>query len=531
MQYLGKLPNIFLAILSGLLLAASWIYPFTFLIFIAWIPLLIAEQKISESLSAKRKSLKITGLSYLTFFIWNILTTWWIYYASFGGLCLAVVTNSLLMSIVFTTYFNIKKRINNPDSYRSWGIWLLIPMWLGFEYGHTLWDLSWTWLTLGNVFAFAPDVVQWYELTGTSGGSLWILIINILFLKIINQKLKLLGIIFIPIIFSFIIKTYRSSNPRTPNSKFQTVIVQPNVDPYNEKFNLEPKVQLQNFCNQIKGKLNQETDYLVMPETFLTEYVRENELENSFSIKFLRDSILLKYPNLTIITGASTMYIFKEGEKLTSTADKFSDADIYYDSYNTAIQINKGGIKLYHKSKLVPGVERMPFPALFKPLEKLAINLGGTMGSLGLQDERTVFFSKNNSVGIAPVICYESVYPDYVGQYIRNGANIIFIITNDGWWDDTPGYKHHLAYARLRAIETRCQIARCANTGISCFIDELGNIEQATKWWEQAVIQKDLNVSKGKTFFVRCGDVISYASVTIALLFLVYGQFLRFRKR
>ncbi len=538
MQYLGKLPNIFLAILSGLLLAASWIFPFTFLIFIAWIPLLIVEQKISESLSAKRKSLKITGLSYLTFFIWNILTTWWIYYASFGGLCLAVVTNSLLMSIVFTTYFNIKKRINISDGYRSWGIWLLVPLWLGFEYGHTLWDLSWTWLTLGNVFAFAPDVIQWYEFTGTSGGSLWVLIINILLFRIINPKpetrnlkLKLIAIFFIPIIFSFIIKMYRSSKLSTINNKLLTVIVQPNVDPYNEKFNLEPKVQLQNLLKQIKGKLNNETDYLVMPETYLTEYVNESYLENSASIKYLQDSILFNFPNLTIITGASTMREFISGEKIPSTARKFSNADAYYDSYNTAIQINKEGIKLYHKSKLVPGVERMPFPVLFKPLEKLAINLGGTMGSLGTQDERTVFFRKNNSVGIAPVICYESVYPDYVGQYIRNGANIIFIITNDGWWDDTPGYKHHLAYARLRAIETRCQIARCANTGISCFIDELGNIEQATKWWEQAAIQKDLNVSNGKTFFVRCGDLISYISSAIALLFFGYGQILRFRKR
>lgn len=532
MQYLGRIPNIPLAILSGLLLAASWIYPFTFLIFIGWIPLLVVEQKISESLTAKRKALKITGLSYLTFFIWNILTTWWIYYASFEGLCLAVVTNSLLMCIVFTTYFNIKRRLN-----KVWGIWLLIPMWLGFEYGHTLWDLSWTWLTLGNTFAFQHNLVQWYEFTGTSGGSLWILIINILIFNFLNpkpetrnNKWKLLGIIFIPILFSLLIKNVRESQLSTKHTPLNTVMVQPNTDPYSEKFYIAPAIQLQNLLKQIKGKVNDKTDYLVFPETFLTENIRENELDNNFSLKFLQDSILSKYPNLTIITGASTMYIFKDGEKLTSTADKFGDVDKYYDSFNTAIQLNKEGLQFYHKSKLVPGVERMPFPALFKPLEKLAINLGGTFGSLGTQDDRGVFLSKNNSVRIAPVICYESVYPDYVGQYIRNGANIIFIITNDGWWDDTPGYKHHLAYARLRAIETRCQIARCANTGISCFIDELGNTSNETKWWEEAVIQKDLRVSEGKTFFAKFGDLISYASACIALLFLAYGQFLRFRK-
>jgi len=117
------------------------------------------------------------------------------------------------------------------------------------------------------------------------------------------------------------------------------------------------------------------------------------------------------------------------------------------------LQLNKEGISYYHKSKLVPGVERMPFPTLFKPLESLAINLGGTMGSLGIQNERTVFYSHNKKARIAPVICYESAYSDFVSDYVENGANLIFIITNDGWWENTPGHRQHLAYSRLRAIE------------------------------------------------------------------------------
>ena len=152
------------------------------------------------------------------------------------------------------------------------------------------------------------------------------------------------------------------------------------------------------------------------------------------------------------------------------------------------------------------------------------------MGSLGTQDERTVFFSHNKKVAIAPVICYESVYPDYVGQYVRNGANLIFILTNDGWWSDSPGYKHHLAYAKLRAIETRREIARCANTGVSCFITPMGEIEQATPYWEQAMIVKNMTPHNNLTFFVRFGDLISYSSSIIALLLLAWSQFLRFKK-
>jgi apolipoprotein N-acyltransferase len=61
---------------------------------------------------------------------------------------------------------------------------------------------------------------------------------------------------------------------------------------------------------------------------------------------------------------------------------------------------------------------------------------------------------------IAPAICYESIYGEFMSKYIRNGANLICIITNDGWWKNTPGHKQHMNYARLRAIETRTWVAR-----------------------------------------------------------------------
>src|SRR5688500_18262237 len=125
----------------------------------------------------------------------------------------------------------------------------------------------------------------------------------------------------------------------------------------------------------------------------------------------------------------------------------------------------------------------MPFPELFRSLEKVTINLGGTMESLGTQSNLTVF-TDPEGLTVAPVICYESVYADYSTEYMRAGANLIFIITNDGWWDDTQGYIQHLHICKLRAIENRRQIARSANTGISCFIDEFGNISQATGWWQ-----------------------------------------------
>ena len=526
-----KIPNYILAIISGLLFSAGWFAPLTILLFFAWVPLFIIEDRISNSDSIKRKKLKITWLSYFAFFIWNICVTWWIYYASFGGAAMAIVCNPIFMCVVFMMWHNLKRRINKP-----WAIWLLIPIWLGYEYGHTLWDLTWSWLILGNAFAFNHNWVQWYEFTGTSGGSLWVLIVNILFFNAIKnpnynikQFAKPAAFIIVPIAVSYLILSICTTQAYSTGS-YKTVIVQPNVDPYNDKFYFAPEIQLHNLLIQLQGKLDSTIDYLVLPETFLTEDFTEGQENESYSLHFLMDSILASNPNLTIIAGASTFNVYKPGQAKSSTARRDVNSDVYYDYFNTGLQVNKEGISYYHKSKLVPGVERMPFPALFKPLESFAIDLGGTMGSLGTQDERGVFYSHDKKVCIAPVICYESVYSDYGADYVRNGANLIFILTNDGWWDTSPGHRQHLAYSRLRAIETRREIARCANTGISCFVTPYGEIEQATPYWEQAIISKSMTPNNNQTLFVKFGDIISYSSAFLAILIFIWSQILRFKK-
>jgi apolipoprotein N-acyltransferase len=120
------------------------------------------------------------------------------------------------------------------------------------------------------------------------------------------------------------------------------------------------------------------------------------------------------------------------------------------------------------------------------------------------------------------VICYESIYGDFVREYILNGADLIFIITNDGWWDDTPGYRQHLLYGRLRAIEMRRSIARSANTGISCFINQRGDILQKTGWWNKTAIKGTLNKNEEITFYARTGDTIGRVFSFLAVfLFLI----------
>ena len=172
-------------------------------------------------------------------------------------------------------------------------------------------------------------------------------------------------------------------------------------------------------------------------------------------------------------------------------------------------------IQTYHKNKLVVGVEMTPYPAFFRPIDD---KLGGVMGRCIGDGKAKCLDYKGIGVGCA--ICYESVYGEFCADYVRDGAKLLTVITNDAWWGDTPGYRQHLSYASLRAIETRRWIARCGNTGISAIIDPTGRIVRQTSWWEPATLQGKVGLSDEETFFVRHGDFAGRICVMMFLLML-----------
>jgi apolipoprotein N-acyltransferase len=533
---LQKLQNLGLSLLSALLLSVAWpAHGFAPLLFVALVPLLWVEDRVASK-GYNYSGIKLLPYSYLTFLVWNILTTYWVYHSSaFGGI-IAFTLNSLFQALVFQLFHFTKKHTGEKLGYAS-----LVVYFIAWEYFHLQWDLSWPWLTFGNGFSEYYTWIQWYEYTGVFGGNVWMFVSNILVFLCLKEYLTLRAIaplrakfvflslwISIPIIISLIIyHTYtEKANP------VNIVVVQPNIDPYNEKFDgMTASDQLEKMLSLANQKIDSTTDYLIGPETALVEGIWENKIETSNSIQRLRQ-FLADYPNLKFVLGLSSYRMYEEGEKPSPTARPWRrKKNMHWDAYNTGMQMQHDQpIQLYHKSKLVPGVEKMPFPSLLKPLEKYAIDLGGMPGSLGVQDERSVFISSSKSGGlkIAPAICYESIYGEYCGEYINKGAGLIFIITNDGWWKDTPGYRQHNSYARMRAIESRRSIARSANTGTSCFINQRGDMEQATDFWVPAVIKGTLNYNEEITFYTKHGDYIVWISALLSAVLLVYALIKRF---
>jgi len=296
--------------------------------------------------------------------------------------------------------------------------------------------------------------------------------------------------------------------------------VQPNVDPYSEQYTLPPNQVIGRIMDLAGPLLDSTTNFLVAPESAIQEDMWENNMSTFASLTLLKE-VIGQYARLNILIGGSTARAFEEGEELSRTARKFRNSAGYYDAYNTAILITSSdSLQLYHKSKLTPGVEALPSFRGFKWLENFALDLGGTVGSLGTDDYRKVYATVK-TVPVSPIICYESVFGEFFAEFVKNGAEVMIIITNDGWWGNTPGHRQHYAFAHLRAIETRRSIARSANTGISAFIDQRGDAHDVTGYWVPAAIKGSLNANSELTFYVTHGDYIARIAVWLTALILV----------
>jgi apolipoprotein N-acyltransferase len=375
-------------------------------------------------------------------------------------------------------------------------------------------------------------LIQWYDTTGVFGGSLWILVINLLLFYFIRslqkgkrkeQMVRLIStliIILVPISMSLIRYHNYTEIPAPKN----IVVIQPNIDPY-LKFNDIPSIMQTSMQIDEARKLGDSlTDYYVAPETSIAIGIWLHRLKSVPDIRKIQHFVR-EYPQAEYIVGIMCYKKYEEGEELSSTARYSEGLGVYYDSYNSAIQIDtSSSIPIYHKSQLVTGVEKMPYRKYLRFLEKIMVNLGGTFRSHGIQENRDVFLSIKDSTSIAPVICWESVFGEFVSDYIKLGAEYIFVITNDGWWGDTPGHRQHNAISCIRAIETRRSIARSANTGISCFINQRGDILQKLIWWEKGALKDTLNANNKITFYVKHGDYMGRIALFFAILIGIYAM-------
>jgi len=532
---------ILLALLSGLLFSIPFFQWGTgLLLMVAFVPLLFVEDEIaSRKRKHARKDRKGSVLAYalLTFAVFVLLTTWWIYWATWTGPIASVIVNGGYMTLTFLVFHRVRRKLGDRLGYAS-----LVIFWLAFEFLYIRAQINFPWILLGNGFANDVMMIQWYEWTGVLGGSLWVLVMNILVFKLVKvwrekrslsaSRLRLgwvLGILLVPLLFSVVrFMTYEEAD-----DPYEMVVLQPNIDPFEKFGDISPAVQMEYLLHIADSLVTGETDYIVGPETFINSPGLWLSLIDQHPEVMKLQAFLEDYPKAKLVIGASTFKLYTEPSEFTSTSRPYRQGENRWDYFNSAFQLDASGeIPVYHKSMLVTGVEKMPHKELLGFLENLVVELGGTMRGNGYQEFREAFASPQDGTRVAPVICWESVFGEYVTDYVSDaGANFLFIITNDGWWKDTPGHRQHNSFASLRAIENRRAVARSANTGISSLIDQRGVELARIGWWERSGLRGSLNKNDKITFYVKHGDYLGRIAVLLTVILLLYSITFRYIKK
>ncbi|MBQ0147046.1 MAG: apolipoprotein N-acyltransferase, partial [Flavobacteriaceae bacterium] len=363
---------------------------------------------------------------------------------------------------------------------------------------------------------------------------LWIWLVNIVafyyITAYINKKelkyVNKLGIYVIPMIAIPIGISYiMYATHEEKGEPLHALVIQPDLDPYTEKYE---KGGLEIY-DEIKAlalkNIKPETQFIVAPETAIpgsSSLVFDN-MYNDLIINDIKEWTAQK-KDLNFVSGASIIRIYPMSSLATETASVSQDGLMWYDSFNSALQVNSNdSISVYHKSKLVPGVENFPYRNILMPIiGEFMLNFGGTTKTLGTQPNRSVFNNKTNDASVAPVICYESIYGEYVAEYVRAGSNVLFTMTNDSWWGYTDGHRQLLLYGNLRAIENRRAIVRSANSGVSGFVNQRGDIMKSIPYGEQGALNGTVLMNSDLTFYSKYGDYLARIALMVMGIILAY---------
>ncbi len=565
---MSKLPrsSYLFSILSGILLGLSF-PPFGliagFAAFLGLVPLLIALERSERWFDAAK-------IGYVGVFVWSLIATYWVGgwkgegnvdpFLMFAGIALTVA-HPLFFMLPILLYDATRRR------YGALSALIALPVyWIGFEYLHSVGDLSFPWLNLFNTQTYNLLYIQFIEFTGSYGLSLAILLVNILLYVLIRYKIvfgakialatNALGvkkkiqiycvagisvIMILPYLYGMLVNPFPIKGGRGVN----VTIIQPNINPW-AKWQANARAVTDSMYHSSMtalAKNSTASDLLIWPETAITY-----PLTIARTAEDLQDLYgFINRIGIPVLTGIPDREEYEKGrDSIPSDAKATASPDLFYRDWNSALLFykepsGKFNYQRYHKQKLVPFGERVPFVDAIPVLGDI-FKWGVGLGSWNTGKNYDVFalpykggsISQIDTARFCTMICYESVYPDFVREFVQRGAEFITIVTNDGWYGKSSGPHQHNQYAVLRAIENRRWVARSANTGISSVIDDRGNIVEETELMTSASISTRIPLKRELTLYTRIGDVIAipfmWVTLASAFFFFLMGLIQRRKK-
>lgn len=468
-------------------------------------------------LSAKCDSYKqLAYYSYTGFVVWNLIGTYWLMMASLGAGIAAILANSVLMTIPLCLgkYFAEKSKSALLISF------LQASAWVSYEFLHHQWDLSWTWLSIGNAWSNMIGVIQYISFTGHLGITFWVVLSSALTYQALTIRSREISYAALTVFLIFPVWSFVlfDDTPDTDNSNLTEVaIIQPNHDSYEDYGGMSGlKEVVDSLFTLTSRTITSETELIIWPENAIDGYI----FLDSPTTRRIADSARVWNKNFLVGTG-----LFKTYPKDTDVLYRGLYQGDPFNIFNATLFVDaNGSISDYEKANLVPFVERLPFVKFFDTIDTFDWVDWGRIQQFG---KGTSLDMINTETFRTPgLVCYDSVYPSWIRGFVQNNASFLTIITNDGWWGNTSGHHQHFAYARLRAIEFDRWIARSANNGISGIIAPSGEIIHKTDYWVRTGFTGTVRNQYNKTFYTRFGNWLS-----ILCLFFTVAGYLTYRIR
>lgn len=483
-----------LLVISATLLSLSYPpLPLGFLAHFALVPLLfVLENKDGKN-------------SFKLAFIWGLISALmllhWISWVTFPGMLLACLILALYPAFVLWLFRSVYLKISKTFAF------LVFPfLWIGMEFVRGYGELGFPWADLAHTQLKYTTMIQFADITGARGISFWVVLLNLLFFALIKNLNKIKAILLVVLIAILYIAplvygSYVMRRKFTPVGEFGVALLQGNIDPHLKWDREFQWKHFEEYLAMVK-EVSNSASLVIWPETATANYLRR-ETDFAKRLQAIVDSIGV--PNLV----GSLDYEYKEGEP-------------YY--YNAAVLIFPGGEqKWYYKNHLVPFSEHFPFDQYSRFLRKMNRKIYLGQGDFTPGTEKVIM--EINGVKFGTIICFESIFSTLAREFVRNGAQFLVVITNDGWFGKTAGPYQHQYIAVLRAIENRVPIARCANTGISCIIDQYGRISSSIPLNKKGYLVGSILLTKTNTFFTHYGDIIShisFATIPLTLFLLMF---------
>lgn len=513
---------LFLSLISGLLLGISFPpVPMPYLMFGALIPYFIV-------MDSKKTLGEINRFTYAFAFVFTIISIYWVGswtseadpFLMISGAML-MFYNPLMFLIPSTLFYFSKKKFGGKIPF------LLFPFfWVSYEYFYSVFELRFPWLTLGHGQAYFKSFIQIADIIGAYGLSIIIIFINVFlffFYKSYKESKRdykfivtALLLLIIPVVYGQIkINSYQVSK-----EKIKVGIVQPDFNP-NQKWqagNLDE--QINQYFDLSERAIKENAKLILWPETALPVYL----LSGGYSNQVERIREFVDSNKIFLMTGMPDATFYFDTTNVPPEAKPLRNGEIFYTSYNSILLFspNQNEIQKYGKIKLVPFGEKAPFIDLFPFIgDWIKWNVGISSWNVG--KEQTVFNLSNNNKNIKAggVICIESVYPEFTAKFVEEGAQILFVVTNDSWYGNSSGPYQHKEISVLRAVENRRSVVRAANGGISCFINPVGFTLSETEMFTKTFLTNEVDIENEITFYTKHPYIIPYLCWAVSLLIIL----------